>query len=184
MRTFVAIDLDPELKRSLQDLILKLKRTGADIRWVGSQGMHLTLKFLGDVGGERVPAVEDVLRGAAAASPSFPLVLQGTGTFPGGKSPRVIWAGFKEEPALLALQMGVEDGLEREGFSREERAFHPHLTLGRVKSQSGVREALLELEKYRGALFGEMTARKLTLFESVLKPQGAEYRAIAGFEFT
>jgi 2'-5' RNA ligase len=184
MRTFAAIDLDPEIKRSLQDLILKLKRTGADVRWVGSQGMHLTLKFLGEVGEDRVPAIEGVLRGAAGASSSFPLVLQGTGTFPGGKSPRIIWAGFKEEPALIALQMAVEDGLEREGFPREERAFHPHLTFGRVKSPSGIREALLELEKYRGALFGEMTARRLTLFESVLKPQGAEYRAISGFEFT
>jgi 2'-5' RNA ligase len=183
MRTFIAIDLDPELKRTLQDLILKLKRTGADVRWVSSQGMHLTLKFLGEIGEDRVPAVESVLRGAAAASSSFPLVLQGTGTFPGGKSPRVIWAGFKEEPALLALQKAVEDGLEREGFPREEREFHPHLTLGRVKSPSRIREALLELEEYRGALFGEMTAGKLTLFESILKPQGVEYRAVSGFEF-
>lgn len=184
MRTFAAIDLDLELKQSLQDLILKLKRTGADVRWVGFQGMHLTLKFLGEVGEDRVPAVEGGLRRAAAASSSFPLVLQGTGTFPEGRSPRVIWAGFKEEPALLALQTAVEDGLEREGFPREGRAFHPHLTLGRVKSPSGIQKAIFELEKYRGFLFGEMTARKLTLFESVLKPQGAEYRAISGFEFT
>jgi 2'-5' RNA ligase len=183
MRTFIAIDLDPELKRSLQDLIQKLKRTGADVRWVSSQGMHLTLKFLGEIGEDRVSAVESVLRGAAAASSSFPLVLQGTGTFPGGKSPRVIWAGFKEEPALVALQKAVEDGLEREEFPREEREFHPHLTLGRVKSSSRMQDALLELEEYRGTLFGEMTARKLTLFESILKPQGVEYRAVSEFEF-
>jgi 2'-5' RNA ligase len=182
MRTFIAIDLDPELKRTLQDLILKLKRTEADVRWVNSQGMHLTLKFLGEIGEDRVPAVVSVLRGAAAGSTILPLLLQGTGTFPGGKSPRVIWAGFKEEPGLLALQRSVEDGLELEGFPREEREFHPHLTIGRVKSPHRIREALLELEKYREARFGEMTARKLTLLESVLKPQGAEYRAVSEFE--
>lgn len=182
MRTFIAIDLDPELKKALQDLVLKLKRTGADIRWVNFHGMHLTLKFLGEVGQDKLPAVENVLKEAAAASSRFPLVLMGTGTFPGGKSPRVIWAGFKEDPALLSLQKAVEDGLEREGFPREEREFHPHMTLGRVKSPSRVREALVELEKYRETSFGEMTARKVTLFESVLKPQGAEYRAVSEFE--
>jgi len=182
MRTFIAVDLDPELKKALQDVILKLKKTGADVRWVNFQGMHLTLKFLGEVGQDKLAAVESVLRAAAASNSRFPLVLKGTGTFPHGKSPRVIWAGIDEHPALLALQKTLEDELEREGFPREEREFHPHLTLGRVKGQSGVRDALLELDKYREIPFGEMTARKVTLFESVLKPEGAEYRAVSEFE--
>jgi RNA 2',3'-cyclic 3'-phosphodiesterase len=182
MRAFIAVDLDPELKRALQELILKLKKTGADVRWVGASGMHLTLKFLGEIGPDLVPAVETVVRTAAAAAPRFSLVLAGTGTFPGAGNPRVIWAGFREAPALISLQRAIEDGLEAAGFPREERDFHPHLTLGRVKSRTRVREVLLELEKFREIFFGEMTAGKVTLFESVLKPQGAEYRAAAEFD--
>ncbi len=178
MRAFVAVDLDPELKSALQDLILKLKTTGADVRWVGAAGMHLTLKFLGEIDPARLPAVEAVMREAAAAAPRFRLVLRGTGTFPAGGRPRVLWAGFEEAPALLALQRAVEDGLEGQGFPREERDFHPHLTLGRVKSPARVREAALELDKFHETVFGEMTARKITLFESVLKAQGAEYKTV------
>jgi len=182
MRAFIAVDLDPALKSSLRDLILRLGKTGADVRWAGASGMHLTLKFLGEIEPDQVPAVEAAVRTAAAAAPRFPLVLAGTGTFPGAGNPRVLWAGFREAPALMSLQRAIEDGLEAAGFPREERDFHPHLTLGRVKSQTRVREALLELEKFRETLFGEMTAAKVTLFESVLKPQGAEYRLVAEFD--
>lgn len=182
MRIFIAIDLDSELKKTLQDLVLKLKKTGADIRWISFQGMHLTLKFLGEVGQDSIPAVENVLRTAASGHSRFPLALRGTGTFPGGKSPRVLWIGVKEEPALMDLQKEVELGLEKEGYPLEERPFHPHLTLGRVKSPSRVREAVLELEKFRDTVFEEMTVRKVTLFESILRPQGAEYRAVSEFD--
>lgn len=181
MRSFIAIDLEPEIKKTLQDLIQKLKKTGADVRWVNLQGMHLTLKFLGEVAADAMPAVEAVMQLAASGHPGFPLALHGTGVFPGGKNPRVLWIGITEEPELMGLQDDIDQGLEMEGYPREQRAFHPHLTLGRVKSPSGVREAVLELEKYRDVSFGEMTVRKVVLFESLLRPQGAEYRVAAEF---
>jgi 2'-5' RNA ligase len=181
MRSFIAIDLEPGLKREIQDLILKLTKTGADVRWIQTQGMHLTLKFLGEVGTDAMPAVETVLNVAASSHPAFPLSLHGTGIFPGPKSPRVLWVGVKEEPALMGLQEDIDQGLEMEGYPREARAFHPHLTLGRVKSPARIKEALLELEKYQDASFGEMTVRKVALFESILKPQGAEYRVAGEF---
>lgn len=181
MRSFVAIDLEPEIKRTLENLIQKLKKTGADVRWVGPQGMHLTLKFLGEVGADSLPAVEAVLRLAASGHQGFPLRLHGTGAFPGQNNPRVLWVGITEEPELMGLQEDIDQGLEMEGYPRDEKAFHPHLTLGRVKSPSGIREVVLELEKYREVSFGEMTVRKVALFESTLRPQGAEYRVAAEF---
>ncbi|MGA2532051.1 MAG: RNA 2',3'-cyclic phosphodiesterase [Candidatus Aminicenantales bacterium] len=182
MRSFIAIDLEPEIKRTLQDLIQKLKKTGADVRWVSLQGMHLTLKFLGEVGADSMPAVEAVLKLAASGHPGFPLALHGTGAFPGSQNPRVLWAGITEEPELMGLQEDIDLGLEMEGYPKEQRAFHPHLTLGRVRSPSGIRAAVLELEKYREVSFGEMTVRKVALFESILQPQGAEYRVAAEFD--
>ncbi len=182
MRTFIAIDLDPGLKGMLLELVGTLKRKGADVRWVQSQGLHLTLKFLGEVGAEAMPAVENVLRTAASGHRPFPLVLSGTGTFPGGKRPRVLWVGVREEPDLMGLQEDIDAGLEKEGYPREARAFHPHLTLGRVKGPSYIEEAVRELGKKRDTVFGEMTVRKVAMFESVLKPQGAEYRVAEEFE--
>lgn len=181
MRSFIAIDLEPDVKRTVQDLIQKLKRKDADVRWVSLQGMHLTLKFLGEVGADSMPAIETVLKLAASGHSGFPLSLHGTGAFPGSQNPRVLWVGITEEPELMRLQEDIDQGLEMEGYPREQRAFHPHLTLGRVKSPSRIREVILELEKYGGASFGEMTVRKVALFESILGPQGAEYRVAAEF---
>jgi 2'-5' RNA ligase len=182
MRTFVAIDLEPGLKRALEDLVRTLKRTGADVRWVDGRGMHLTLKFLGEIDEAAVPAVGQAVKTATSGRGRFPLVLRGTGAFPPGKSPRVLWVGVAEEPALMDLQKAVEARLEAEGYPREERPFHPHLTLGRVKGPSRLREALVELGRYEGTVFGEMTAGKVALIESRLGPRGAEYRVVAEFE--
>jgi 2'-5' RNA ligase len=184
LRTFIAIDLDPELKKVVETLVIKLKKTGADVRWVGFPGMHLTLKFLGEVAEESLPAIGRVMKEAARAHAKFPLVLQGTGSFPGGQNPRVLWVGIREEPGLMSLERELEDGLEAEGYPRETRPFHPHLTLGRVGGRTRVQAALLELDRDRETVFGQMTARKVTLFESLLRPQGAEYRALSEFELS
>lgn len=181
MRTFIAIDLDPALKATLLELVGALKRKGADVRWVQPQGLHLTLKFLGEVGPAGLPAVAEAVRKAAAEKRSFPLVLQGTGTFPGGARPRVLWAGVREVPELMDLQRAVEEGLEKVGYPREARPFHPHLTLGRVNGPSRITEAVRELDKCRDTGFGEMTVQSVAMFESVLKPQGAEYRITEEF---
>jgi 2'-5' RNA ligase len=182
LRTFVAIDLDPKLKKVLQDLIMKLKKTGADVRWVGFPGMHLTLKFLGEVEEESLPVIGRVLKEAVGGHSQLPLVLQGTGSFPGGRNPRVLWVGVREEPGLMALEREIEKGLESEGYPSETRPFRPHLTLGRVKGPARIQAALLELERDRETLFGEMAVRKVTLFESLLGPGGAEYRTLSEFE--
>ena len=184
MRTFIAIELDQPLKDRLGELVRGLKRTGADVRWTGPAGMHLTLKFLGEIGEKDAAAVEEVLKGAGAVHARFPLTVQGTGFFPPGRNPRVLWVGVKEESGLTALAMHLETGLERLGYPRESRDFHPHLTLGRVRGPSRLGEVLVELEKDRDTVFGGMTASKVTFFESILKPDGAVYRALAEVELS
>jgi 2'-5' RNA ligase len=184
VRSFIAIDLEPGLKTSLQGLIRILKTTRADVRWAQTNGLHLTLKFLGEIDEEKSAVVKHVLEGVAGRHASFPLRLEGMGAFPGEHSPRVLWAGFAAEPGLLAFQSELEQELEREGFPREERDFHPHLTLGRVKGPVRVRDAMLELEKHSRDNLGEMTVRKVALFESRLSPGGAEYRVLADYELT
>jgi 2'-5' RNA ligase len=181
MRIFVAIELEPPIKQALEDVVRKLKRTGADVRWVDGRGMHLTLKFLGEIAEAEVPSIEQAVKDATSAHGRFPLILRGTGTFPSGKSPRVLWVGVTEEAGLMELQKAVEARLEAAGYPREGRPFHPHLTLGRVKSPSRLGEALAQLEKCRETVFGEMTAAKIALVESRLGPHGAEYRVVSEF---
>jgi 2'-5' RNA ligase len=179
VRTFIAIDLETGLKTALEGLIRALKTTRADVRWARTTGLHLTLKFLGEIDEEKSAVVKRVIEEVAGRHASFPLRLEGTGAFPGEHNPRVLWAGFAADPGLLAFQDELERELEREGFPREERAFHPHLTLGRVKGPGRIREAMLELEKHRRENLGEMTVRRVALFESRLRPDGPEYRVLA-----
>lgn len=179
MRAFIAIDLDAAIKTAVEALVRRLKARGAEVRWVDEGGMHLTLKFLGWIDESRVARIECVLSDVARRHASFPLRLEGTGAFPAERSPRVLWIGVAAEPRVLALQADLETALEAEGFEREGRAFTPHLTLGRVKGQGRLAGTMSELARHRGDVFGEMTVRALSLFESRLHPDGAEYRIVS-----
>ena len=141
MRTFIAIDLEPSLKQNLCDLLRRLKKLNdRSVSWVRESGMHLTLKFLGEIDEDQAVNIAEILKNVCSISSSFPLSLRGTGFFPANaRNPRVLWIGIIEEPALMNLQACLESELERLGFPKEERPFHPHLTIGRIKSslQSG-----------------------------------------------
>ncbi len=180
MRTFIALDLDPEIKVRLSDLLRRLRWRGPKgISWARESGLHITLKFLGEIDEARAARVEETLKAAAAAVPAFALRVRGTGAFPPPpRPPRVFWVGTDEPAEVLDLQTRLEAGLESLGFDRESRPFHPHLTLGRVKSASGLSEATAELERVKEAEFGEMTVRKITLYQSTLRPDGAVYSVL------
>ncbi len=183
MRTFIAIDLDTVLKTNLAAFIDELRPLGGDVRWIRHAGMHLTLKFLGEVAEGNVGKISGLLEETAANHANFNLRLIGTGVFPPGKrAPRVLWIGIVENPQLLALQADVELGLESLGFEREKRDYHPHLTIGRVKTPSRIEQLLSELARSGDRSFGEMNVRTLTLFQSTLRPSGAEYHALAEFK--
>ena len=195
MRTFIAIDLEPEIKKTLSALIDELDKGHKNIRWVRHEGMHLTLKFLGEIGGEKVPEIVNVLKTISKEydsvplnfrgkeSYSFSLKFKGTGSFPPGmKNPRVLWIGIEEEETLTALQTLLEKELDKLGFPKERRKFHAHLTLGRVKSLFNIKETLSLLEKYRDRNFGEMKATKISFIQSTLRPTGAEYTILSEFE--
>jgi 2'-5' RNA ligase len=183
MRTFIAIDLDPEIKKALSLLVNELDKGQRNIRWVKYQGMHLTLKFLGEIGKEKAPEIENILRTISKRFDAFSLKFKGTGSFPPGmKNPRVLWVGIEEQETLRALQSQLEGELEKLGFPRERRKFHAHLTLGRVKSLSNIKETLSVLEEYRDKNFGEMKADKISFIQSILKPTGAEYSILSEFE--
>jgi len=180
MRTFIAIDLDPSLKKTLEELVGRLRPRAGGVRWVKPAGMHLTLKFLGETREETAGRIKSSLEAITRRHRPFRMRLCGTGVFPEGrKAPRVLWVGVDKSEALECLQEEVEREMEKLGFAREGRAFHPHLTLGRVKDPFRLDSLLEEFRKDASAVFGEMEVRRLTFFQSVLKPDGAEYHVLA-----
>ncbi len=180
MRAFIAIDLDPPLKNNLAAFIEELRPFGGEVRWVRLPAMHLTLKFLGEIEEQDVSKVAGLLERTSGNHPGFGLSLVGTGIFPPGKrEPRVLWVGIADNPALSGLQSDLDSGLASLGFEREKREFHPHLTIGRIKNSFRLEKLLAEFNKGRDRSFGEMSVQKVTLFQSVLKPSGAEYHVVA-----
>jgi 2'-5' RNA ligase len=136
IRSFIAIELPPEVKQELTTLegVLK-KRSPPVVRWVDPQAIHLTLKFLGDVASDRIDEINMAIDEATQGMSSFRLELQEVGAFPNLDRAQVVWVGTKGELDKLAyLQKQIESNTEQLGFPREERAFTPHLTLGRVRN--------------------------------------------------
>jgi len=153
-----------------------LRTSGADVSWTRPEGMHLTLKFLGEVEEKRVPKIEAALDSAANSIGAFSLSVSGMGTFPDIRRPRVIWIGLKEQGNnLIRLQRSVEEEFNKTGFSPEDREFTPHITLGRIRSQKNVEKLLSLIEKLRDVELDGFDASCVYLMQSQLRPTGAVY---------
>jgi 2'-5' RNA ligase len=176
MRLFVAVNFAPELRRQIWTATRALRDAELPVRWVQEDALHLTLKFLGSVAPERSAAIASGLEDAARPARVFHLPLGGFGAFPSVERPNVIWVGCDGVPPLELLQHDVEIQMERLGFEIEGRAFHPHLTLGRVQRGHRIRSlgTLLEGLSYEG----ESMVESVELMESVTGRDGSRYRAV------
>jgi RNA 2',3'-cyclic 3'-phosphodiesterase len=147
--------------------------------WVNPEGIHLTLKFLGNISAEKTDEINVVMDDAAEKHQSFSIACRGLGTFPAkSRNPRIVWAGIEEHPELLDIQKNLDEQLAELGFSPEKRAFHPHLTLGRSREKKNSRLLIPEIEKFKEVEFGTIFVDKIILFESTLTPEGAVYSRI------
>ncbi len=182
VRAFVAIEIPETAKSFLKDIGSDLKSIAADVKWVRPEGMHLTLKFLGDIQTNRIPVFERDLRPAFSEFHSFEIRIAGMGAFPNMRRPRVIWVGIEDPSSILApMAQRVEDVFLAHGFKKEKRGFSPHLTLGRVRSDRGQYE-LVEAVRQRMDIAGpSFFVDSAVLFQSILRPTGAEYRPLCHF---
>jgi len=182
MRLFVAMDIPEDVRGSLAALIAKLRPACRNARWVRVEGLHVTLKFIGETSPEKTGAIKAALASIPSRAP-IPISFRGLGFFPDERRPHVLWAGIKGGTELAALAGAVETALEPLGIPREEREFSPHLTLARLETPR-VLEALREAVKKAGHLkLGVTIAKEFHLYQSVLKPRGAEYTRLATFSF-
>jgi 2'-5' RNA ligase len=184
VRIFVALDIPEEVRAALGALIARLRPVSRAARWARIEGVHLTLKFIGLVQPEKVEAIK-----ASLAQIHFPdsikIKFRSVGFFPNERRPSVFWAGVEAGAELGALASAVEASLEPLGSPKEWRTFSPHLTLARFKFIDG--SALHRLQDAISAVgpleFGAAVSKEFHLYQSILKPGGAEYTRLATFRF-
>jgi RNA 2',3'-cyclic 3'-phosphodiesterase len=183
MRSFIAIDLPGAIRAALAAEQGRLRAAcgpGRAIRWTRPEGLHLTLKFLGEVAVERLPEVTAALESLGAFEP-FEVEVGGFGFFPSARRPRVFWVGLDAPPALAGLAARVEAAMASVGFAPEGRPFRPHLTLARFEDQESQPALETALENGAARRFGRFPVDTFFLFESKLKPGGAEHSKRARF---
>lgn len=182
MRLFVAVPVAEPARHQILKLLGQLRGAAWPVRWVHDEGLHMTLKFFGEVGAERLDVIAEALRFAAADAGSLSLQLGDLGAFPSRSRPRVLWVGVNAPPALELLQDRIERGCEAIGFPPEGTPFQPHITLGRVRE--GQRLPSGGLDEYgdhfdHAAFMGQ----ELVLYESVLTTGGPRYESRLTLEF-
>jgi 2'-5' RNA ligase len=182
MRLFVALDIPDAVRRALRELMARLRPEGAGARWVRPEGMHVTLKFLGETDDAKL----DSIRAALSSVHSGQAVesdFRGLGFFPDEFHPRVVWCGIEASPNLPLLAADVDRALQPPGFPAESRPFTPHLTLARFNSHKGLDTLVRAANNLKSYYFGSARSSEFHLYQSVLKPSGAEYTRLATFPF-
>ncbi len=181
MRLFVAAETPGPQRDSLAAVCERGFKQG--VRWVPADNVHLTVKFLGEVNEAMLPAVKDALAAAAAAAAPFELAFGGGGCFPNPREPRVVWLGVttgEEEARTLAA--AVEKAVVAAGFPSEEKAFRPHVTLGRVKDpRPGAAAVAAKVRALADFATPAAVITTLVLYRSVTLPDGARYDEVARF---
>jgi len=183
IRCFIAIELPEEAKQGLVRLKRELERDEHRfVKWVGPGGIHLTLKFLGNISSKRVTEVTEAMRTAVQGISRFHLEISGLGAFPSLRQARVFWVGIGGEVDKLSrLQQNIDSALAAVGFAKEERSFVPHLTLARIKQGASPLERrgfgeLVGATSFEDKYHVEVEA--ISLMRSQLTPAGAIYTCL------
>ncbi len=183
MRLFAGIPVVDEARRETVALLARLRESGWPVRWVHEEGLHLTLKFYGEVASDRLEVIEEAVRFASRGTGSLALRLDDLGAFPSAARPRVLWVGIDGPASLELLQDRLERGGEAIGFPPEGTPFRPHVTLGRVRE--GHRLPPGGLDDYAGGYArAPFVGGQLVLYESVLTTKGPRYEPRLTLELT
>jgi len=183
IRAFIAVELPKDLKKELAALEMLLKNNGPSVvKWVDPDSIHITLKFLGEISTDKVEKLIQAMDEAVKGTAPFQLEVRKLGAFPAPDRPQVIWVGVKGEvDKITRLQQSIEASCERLGFSRENRAFTPHLTLGRVRDEARPNERQRlgkQLMETSFTSLHNVEVKEINLLKSHLTPAGAIHTII------
>lgn len=183
IRAFIAIELSKEIIQHLDQVSRELqdRLPGIPVRWVPAANIHLTLKFLGDVSESNLDVLTKILHNVVSLHHPFEVSVGGLGAFPKIHQPRVIWIGLEAPPELISIQHAIESETSRLGYAQENRAFSPHLTLGRVSRNATAQDMhaiASQLEHSKVGFLGATRVEAIHLFRSDLQPGGAIYTSL------
>ncbi|HDS08887.1 MAG TPA: RNA 2',3'-cyclic phosphodiesterase, partial [Firmicutes bacterium] len=176
-RTFISTGLSPDISNAVREFEEKFRtETGFNQRLIPPEKIHLTLKFLGPTQNEKIPEIISVLSEVRDFFSPFSLEVKGVGAFPNFFRPRVLWIGVHDITGeLKRLADKIEERMEILGFARENRPFKPHLTISRIKTGNISKKEQTFLKEHCNFNLGPMEIKSIIYFESILKPEGAEY---------
>jgi len=179
IRTFIAvkIDAEPVLKKMMQHLKESLDSSG--IKWVDVSNLHLTLRFIGDTLPGQLEKIKSVLKDIPGSFPDFSFELDGLGYFKSRGVPKVLFIKINDDDNLKNLADEINIRLEEIGFKREERDFHPHLTIARIKYLKDKQTFYSLTDKYRSYSFQKVRVTNIILYHSILKSYGPLYKELA-----
>jgi 2'-5' RNA ligase len=178
IRLFTAIETPSEIRGQIGKIRDCLKSSNADVKWESDEKLHATLKFLGKTDEKLLPEIVYYIEGVGRESTPLRVKYSGVGCFPNRRVPRVVWVGMQDLQANLAeLQQKLESVLLPLGFPREERLFHAHVTLGRVKSDKRIQSLLRMMESITFES-QPVEIREVALIKSDLKPSGSVYTTL------
>jgi 2'-5' RNA ligase len=182
MRAFIAVNIAADVLSEIDKVVERLAKQVRGARWVAPHRRHLTLRFLGETDETVLSALSETIDTACRKYPPFTLEVRGIGFFPSAKRPRILWAGAVRPPHVLGqMQNELEEAARLHGFEPERRRFSPHLTLARFR-RPRYDPALIELAgELDEHAFGVSPVEETVLYQSILKPQGAEYKVLRRF---
>ena len=180
MRLFVAMDLSETVRARITQFCEKLRRSYPAARWVRSESVHVTLKFIGETAEARVDVIREALRTVHSSAP-VDLMFRKVGFFPNERRPRVFWVGIDASPNLAEIAREIESTLGRIGIPRETREFKPHLTLARFDDPRGIDKLHAAIREAGDAEFGSLRTSELHLYKSDLQRGGAKYTSLETF---
>jgi len=185
MRTFIAIEISETIRNALVQIEAHLKYSGADVKWVEKDNIHLTLKFLGEVSEEKVDKIKASLDNVAKGTKPFEMTVKEIGAFPKIEYPRVIWIGLdkgRDESKILAEK--IDEALSKIGFQKETRPFASHLTIGRVRSPKNKAALKEKITSCELVCVSPCSVPSVILFRSTLTPKGSIYTKLHEAKFT
>jgi 2'-5' RNA ligase len=180
LRTFIAVGIDKTIRDHAVALQESLGRSGADVKWVEPENLHVTLLFLGEVEDRTVPDVCRVVADVAAGLAPFEMIVEGAGAFPNARRPKTLWVGVGDgRQEVVALHDALERPLLDLGcYRREERQYTPHLTLGRVKGDAGADQLAAALARRTDWRGGQVRVREVLVMSSELRADGPTYTVL------
>jgi len=178
MRCFIAVDLaSQECLDRIKDAQDKLASTGADLKLVERQNLHITLRFLGEISQTQVQKIMEQMKKVGMSK--FEVALEGMGAFPDIRRPNVVWVGItKGARELSELFRKLEPEIVKLGLPPDRRGFSAHLTIGRVRTGRNRQQLVNVISSYENRSFGSFIAESMKLERSLLLSRGPEYTVL------